>query len=133
MGSVSSNVTPLTVTPRYKDDADHPWVTREGVIQISVWMNPRTTMTLEDVAQLIEQYAANTVSQQLNQQAATNVMVKAASKNINYQGQISSMTFRGQVIERVQMATYPATEYMRDGENFNLFMTQLFSVCCVLV
>ncbi len=133
MGGVSSNITPFTVTPRYKDDADHPWVTKQGAITISVWMSPRTTMTLEDVALLIEQFAANTISQQLKLQSAANPVANATNKNLNYQGEINSMTFRGQIIERAQMATYPATEYLRDGEKFNLFMTQRVSVCCVLV
>ncbi len=130
MGSV--NVTPFTVTPRYKDDADHSWVTKQGVIALSVWMNSRTTITLEDVALLIEQYVEAQISQQLKIRSANSSVEKAAK--VNYHGEINSMTFRGQVIERAEMATHPATVYMKDGENFSLYMTQrVENHCCVLV
>ncbi len=86
MGSVQTRIIELTGIPRFKEDAQQPWVTRlasrqlfacnsdglrvywvtkEGIIQLSVWMHPRSTMTLEDVARLIEQYAVNTTAQQL--------------------------------------------------------------------
>ena len=65
MGSVQTRIIELTRIPRFKEDAQQPWVTKEDIIQLSVWMHPKSTMTLEDVARLIEQYAVNTTAQQL--------------------------------------------------------------------
>ncbi len=131
MGASSSSVTPLTVTPHYKDDADQAWVTREGLIQLSIWLSPHTTMTLEDVALLVEQFAANSTTQQVQQQAANNRL--ASTSNIKYQGRVNSMTFRGQTIDRAQMPNYLAKDYLKEGENFNMLATQHVSICCTIV
>ncbi len=133
MGSVQTRIIELTRIPRFKEDAQQPWVTKEGIIQLSVWMHPKSTMTLEDVARLIEQYAVNTTAQQLQQQATVNPLAGAASNNTTYSGIVNSMTFRGQVINRSQLFNYAAVDYMKDGENFSFLMTQTFQVCCVVV
>ncbi len=131
MGATSSSVTPLTITPRYKDDADKAWVTREGLLQMSVWLSPRTAMTLEDIALLIERFAADSITQQVQQQSANSSL--AATSNIKYQGRVNSMTFRGQIIDRSQMPSLSAQDYLKEGENFNMLATQNVSVCCVIV
>ncbi len=133
MGGIQSHVTELSAIPRFKEDAQQPWVTKEGLYQFSIWMHPKNTMTLEDVARLIEQYAANKTAQQLQQQATVNPIAGAASNNTTYTGVVNSMTFRGQVIDRSQLFNYAAVDYMKEGENFSFMATQTFKICCVVV
>ena len=104
---MASSDNTVTCTPHYKDDAHQPWVVQEGVGIISVWMSPNTSLKLEDIAQLIENFAATQVNQ----------------KVMYYSGTVQSMTFRGQTILRGQMADYFAKDYMNDGETFNLRFT----------
>ncbi len=132
MGGVQSNVTQLTGIPRFKDDAVQPWVTKEGLIQVSIWMQPNSTMTLEDVARLIEQYATNLTSQQLHHAGNANALAAPAANNTTYTGVVNNMTFRGQTFDRSQLIKCTAVEYMKDGENFGFIMTQTFQTCCVV-
>ncbi len=104
----------MTCTPHYKQDADRPWVTQEGVGIISLWMNPNTRMTIEDVANLIEGFASNQVAEQLAAQPGAQIA------NVKFENTIHNMTFRGQTIRRELFASYLATDYMHDGEAFNL-------------
>ena len=104
---MASSDNTVTCTPRYKDDAHQPWVVQEGVGIISVWMSPNTSLKLEDIAQLIENFAASQVNQ----------------KVVYYNGTVQNMTIRGQTILRAQMTDYFAKDYMRDGETFNLRFT----------
>ena len=122
--SKTSSVT-FSVTPHYKDDADQPWVTLEGKVAMSVWLSPKTNMTLEDVAKLIESFAADQVSQQLTHSAAQS-RLNAGVAGINYRGEVYSMTFRGQNIMRSQMLNFPAKDHLREGEPFNMIFTQTF-------
>ena len=123
--SKTSAVT-FSVTPHYKDDADQPWITLESQLAISVWLSPKSNMTLEDVAKLIESFAAGQVSQQLTHSAAQSPL-NAGVANINYRGVVHSMTFRGQNIMRSQMLNFPAKDHLREGEPFNMIFTQSFS------
>ena len=125
MASYSSRNTPLTCTPHFKADADQPWVTMDSIIAVSLWMSPNSPMTLEDVAQLIENFAATQVQQQLAGQPL--------SGNVKYQGSVLSMTFRQQTIQRAQMTSLAAKDYIREGENFNLILNQTTTSCCVIV
>lgn len=104
---MASSDTTVTCTPHFKDDAHQPWVVQEGVGILSVWMSPSTSLKLENIAQLIENFAATQVNQ----------------KVMSYNGTVQSMTFRGQTILRAQMPNYFAKDYLRDGETFNLRFT----------
>ena len=120
-----SRITPFTITPIYQDDVDKPWVTMESVIALSVWMNPNTNMTLENVAMMIEEFTAT----QIREQFEDNIMRSC----IVYQGIVTSMTFRGEKIDRTQFGNCRAKERMRNRESFNLLMTQATSMCCTLI
>ncbi len=133
MGSIHSRIIELTGIPHFKEDANQPWVTKEGLVQLSIWMQADSTMTLEDVARLIEQYAVNSASQQLQQQATVHPLASATSNSTTYTGIVNSMTFRGQVMNRSQLVNYAAIDYMKDEENFSFLMTQTFQICCVIV
>ena len=125
MGGVSSRVTPFTCNPIFKDDVDKPWVASESITALSIWMNPNTNMFLEEVARMIEEFAATLIREQLS----AHVM----GGSVKYQGDIISMTFRGQKIDRAHFANCRARDYMRNGETFNLLMSQTSTVCCTLV
>ena len=125
MASYSSRNTPLTCTPHFKPDADQPWVTMDSIIAVSLWMSPNTFMTLEDVAQLIENFAATQVQQQLSGQPLCG--------NVKFRGSVLSMTFRQQTIQRAQMVSLAAKDYIHEGENFNLLLNQTTTICCVIV
>ena len=117
----------FSVTPHYKDDADQPWITLESQLAISVWLSPKTNMTLEDVAKLIESFAADQVSQQLTYStSATQNPFAAGAASVNYRGEVYSMTFRGQNIMRSQMLNFSAKDHLREGEPFNMIFTQTF-------
>ena len=118
----SSSVT-YSCTPHYKEDADKPWVTLESQLAFSIWLSPKSSMTLEDAAKLIESFAAGQVSQQLAQTAAHRPYVHA---NLDYQGVVYIMTFRGRNIQRSQMTNCSVKDYMREGEPFNLIFTQTY-------
>ena len=125
MGTVASRAQPLTCTPHFKPDADQPWITMDSITAISLWISPNTPMTLEDVAQLIENFAHTQFQQQVAAQPTVG--------NYQYQGRIINMQFRQQNIHRNQMTSFAASNYVRDGEPFNFIMHQTTSVCCVIV
>ena len=53
MASVTGSAT-VTCTPHFKNDAERPWITQEGVGIISISLHPKSEITLEEVAKLIE-------------------------------------------------------------------------------
>jgi len=137
IAGVRSRSHPVTCTPRYKYDADRPWITQEGVGIISLSLHPNSEMTLEDVARLVENFASGQVADQL----ALQPMATQAA-NVRFHGTICNMTFRRETIQRAQMLKYRAVDYIQDGEPFNLlykFTTTstvkpwiLFCPCCFL-
>ena len=137
MAGIRSQSHTVTCTPRYKYDADRPWITQEGVGIISLSLHPKSEMTLEDVARLIENFASGQVADQL----ASQPMATRAT-NIRLRSTICNMTFRRETIQRAQMLNYRAVDYMQDGEPFNLLYTftttstitpwMLFCPCCVV-
>ena len=125
----------VTCTPHFKNDADRPWITQEGVGIISISLHPKSDITLEDVAKLIENFASRQVTdQRATQPAAIQAM------NIQFRNTVYNMTFRGEIIQRAQMVNYRAVDYMRDGEPFNLLYNftatvkpwMLFCSCCIV-
>ena len=109
---MSTTSVTYSCTPHYKEDADKPWVTLESELAYSIWLSPKSSMTLEDVAKLIESFVTGQISQQLAH--------KDPVVNYNYEGVVRSMIFRGQDIQRTQMANYSVKDYVREGEPFNL-------------
>ena len=99
----------FTCRPHYKEDADHCWMTREGELDIrstnrivSLWMPAQNSLTLEDVARLMENLASSEVDRRLE----------------SYSGSIDNMTFRGETIPREQLKSVFAKDYIREGESF---------------
>ena len=137
MASVRSGSHTVTCTPHFKNDADRPWITQEGVGIISISLHPKSDITLEDVAKLIENFASRQVSDQLATQPGA-----AQTMNIQFRSTVYNMTFRGEIIQRAQMVNHRAIDYMRDGEPFNLLYNftntstvnpwMLFCPCCIL-
>ena len=115
---MSTTSVTYSCTPHYKEDADKPWVTLESELAYSIWLSPKSSMTLEDVAKLIESFVTGQISQQLAH--------KDPVVNYNYEGVVRSMIFRGQDIQRTQMANYSVKDYVREGEPFNLVFAQTF-------
>ena len=64
MFNYSVHRTTITCTPHIKEDAERPWITQEGDGQISVWMHPKSSMTLEEVAKLVENAAVSQAESQ---------------------------------------------------------------------
>ena len=121
MSTTKTSSVTCSCTPHYKEDADKPWVTLESEQAYSIWLSPKSSMTLEDAAKKIENFEERQVYQQLAEEAALNPLA-----NYNYQGTVCNMTFQGQVIQRSHMTDYSAKDYMREGESFNLLFTQTF-------
>ena len=92
-------------------------------LAFSIWLSHTSGMTLEDAAKLLETFASE--QQLLHDTAQSSVMA-----NVNYQseGVLSSMIFRGEKIQRSQMADCSAKDYMREGEPFNVVFTQTYMV-----
>ena len=119
----------LSCTPRFKDDADHPWVTMESPIQVSYWFNPKSEMTLEDVAAAVENFGTSTVNKQLQGAGGAPSPVSAT-----YSCQVQSVTIRGQIYSRETLVNYKAAQYLHDGEAFNIdYLQTVRSVCCCLL
>ena len=131
MASVRSGSHTVTCTPHFKNDADRPWITQEGVGIISISLHPKSDITLENVAKLIENFASRQVT--ATQQEAIQAM------HIQFRKTVYNMTFRGEIIQRAQMVNYRAVDYMRDGEPFNLLYNftatvkpwMFFCSCCI--
>lgn len=119
-GAVPELRTSMTVscTPHYKDDVDKPWCSREGVINIALFLSPKSTMSLEDVAKMIEEFL-HTIHTDSGMQVTqltfqTNVSVK-------YEMNIQSMIFQGESMPRsAQMSTLQAKTFLRDQEPFSV-------------
>ena len=137
MAGVRSGSYTVTCTPHFKNDAERPWITQEGVGIISISLHPKSEITLEDVAKLIENFASRQVADRLaTQPTVTQIM------NVQFRRTVYNMTFRGEIIQRAQMVNYRAVDYMYDGEPFNLLYNftngigikpqVLFCPCCFL-
>ena len=124
MGGNQGRNIPLTCTPHFKPDADQPWITMDSKTAISLWISPNTPLTLEDVAQLIENFVVSQFEQKLAGQPTCG--------KIQLHCSVFSMTFRQQAIDQSQMASLAAKDYVRDGEPFNLFSRQRARESCVI-
>ncbi len=131
---MSSRAETVTCTPHFKQDADRAWVTQEGAGILSLWMNPNSDMTLEDIAKLIEQFGEKQVADQLAAQPSSRLV------NVNFTNSIHNATIRGETFQRAQFVNYHAKEYLHDGEPFNLLYAFATTVpvwlylcpCCIL-
>ena len=109
----------------YEGDTDHCWMTREGQVDInrivSLWMPAENTLTLEDVARLMDKLAASEVDLRLE----------------SFIGRINNMTFHSQTIPREQMRSLLAKDYIYEGESFTANLTASRRVkqrvLCILV
>ena len=112
----------VSCVAHYKDDIDKPWVSMEGM-NFSLRLHPKSTMTLEDLAKLIEDFlnslfASNNSSLQL---PATQQLRVVQKVDVKVQVcLIKSLVFRGESMARAQFATLQAVDYLRDQEPFNV-------------
>ena len=110
--------TTVSCTPHYKDDVDKPWCSQVGMMNVAIFLSPKSTMSLEDLAKMIEGFL-HTVHADSGMQAnqgmfQTNVSVK-------YDINIRSMVFQGESMPRsAQMSTLQAKTFLRDQEPFNV-------------
>ena len=109
----------ISCVPHYKDDIDKPWVSMEGMMNLSLRLHPKSTMTLEDLAKLIEDFLhslfANNSSLQARQQFG--VIQKV---DVKVQVCLKSLAFHGESMARAQFATLQAMDYLQDQEPFNV-------------
>ena len=129
MAAIQRSAQILSCTPRFKDDADHPWVTLESPLQVSYWFNPKSEVTLEDVATAMENFASSNFNKKLQLQGGVPGPV-----SVTYSGRIHSDTIRGQIYSRETLVNYRAVQYLHDGEVFNMdYLQTVRSVCCCLL
>ena len=55
----------LACTPHFKDDAQNPWVTLQGPLELHYWFNPKSEVTLENVAAAVENFASSNFNRQV--------------------------------------------------------------------
>jgi hypothetical protein len=110
----------VSCTPHYKDDVDKPWCSREGILNIALFLSPKSTMSLEDLAKMIEEFL-HTIHTDSGIQA--NQLQGAFQINVNmkYEMNILSMIFQGESMPRsAQMSTLQAKTFLRDEEPFSV-------------
>ena len=131
MASIQKSALTIACTPHFKDDAQNPWVTMESPLQVSYWFNPKSGVTLEDMAAAMENFASSNFSRQL--QGAGGV---PGPVSVNYSGRILNVAIRGQIYSRETLINYSAAEYLHDGEAFNMDFLQTiqsYLCCCILL
>lgn len=98
----------VTCTPHFKEDADSPWITQEGVDDLSLWMSPNSDMTLDDIAELVEQFG---VENAVAEEPCAQMM------RLRYSVFFATIP-RGGVIGRDLQKRYRAQDVLHDGEPF---------------
>ena len=129
LGPSGQQKSTISCTPHYKDDIDKPWVNMEGMLNFSIWLGPKSTMTLENVATLIQEFLHSLFSNQTIQTPPPS-WTRAIDRTtkINMEITIQSMSFRGESTPRAQMATLEATDYLHDQEPFNVSYELAYSI-----
>ena len=105
-------------------------MTLESPLQVSYWFNPKSEVTLEDVAAAMENFASSNFNRQL--QGAGGV---PGPISVTYSGRVQSVTIRGQIYSRETLVNYRAVQYLHDGEVFNMDYFQIVQsgLCCCLL
>jgi hypothetical protein len=120
--SIPTSAQTIACTPHFKDGAENPWVTLESPLLVSYWFNPKSGVTLEDMATAMENFASTNFGKHF--QGNSGIYV-------NYSGQIQNVTIRGQIYSRETLIKYRAAEYLHDGEVFNMgYLLTLQTGCC---
>ncbi len=108
----------ISCTPHFKQDAEKAWVTQDSLTAVSIWFNPDRGMTLEDMAQTIEQFIQTMPG---------------------YSTQVASCTFESFIIRGEQfskgslmMTGHMAADKLRDGEPFRVTVTKHVGCCVIL-
>ena len=108
----------VSCTPHYKDDVDKPWCSREGVINIALFLSPKSTMSLEDLAKMIEEFLHTIHTDSGMQVTQLTLQTNVSTK---YEMNIQSMIFQGESMPRsAQMSTLQAKTFLRDQEPFSV-------------
>ena len=109
----------ISCTPHFKDDVEKPWVTQDSLTAVSIWLSPDRGLTLEDVAETIEQFVQTMPG---------------------YSSQIASCTFRsltirGEVITKdsLMLSAYMAGDKLHDGEPFTVQVLKIVGTGCCLI
>ena len=115
----------VSCTPHYKDDVDTPWCNREGMLNIVLFLSPKSTMSLEDLAKMIEEFL-RTIHADGSIQA--NHGTFQTNLSVQYYVNILSMVFQGESMPRsTQMSTLQAKTFLRDQEPFSVVYELRFS------
>lgn len=117
----------VSCTPHYKDDVEKPWCNREGIINIALFLSPKSTMSLEDLAKMIEEFL-HTIHTDSSTSTQTNQGAFQTNMNVKYQVNVRSMVFQGESMPRsAQMSTLQAKTFLRDQEPFSVVYELSFS------
>ena len=118
----------VSCTPHYKDDVDKPWCTREGILNITLFLSPKSTMSLEDLAKLIEEFLHTIHADSAMGNRGPHGTFQT-NTNVKYEMYIQNMIFQGESMPRsAQMSTLQAKTFLRDQEPFSVVYELRFSV-----
>ena len=112
----------ISCTPHFKDDAERAWVTQDSLTAVSVWLNPELGLTLEDMAETIEQFV----------HTMPGFSSKVASCTFH------SFVIRGEVFTKdsLMLSGHMAGDKFHDGEQFTVRVVKTVGVgglCCAIL
>ena len=110
----------ISCTPHFKDDAETAWVTQDSLTTVSLWLNPDRGLTLEDVAETIEQFV-HTMPGFSSQIASCT---------------LQSLVIRGEVFNKdsLMLSAHMAGDKLHDGEQFTVKVVKKVGIgCCVIL
>lgn len=117
---MARSVMSISCTPHFKDDAETAWVTQDSLTTVSLWLNPDRGLTLEDVAETIEQFV-HTMPGFSSQIASCT---------------LQSLVIRGEVFNKdsLMLSAHMAGDKLHDGEQFTVKVVKKVGIgCCVIL
>ncbi len=115
----SSHQMSISCTPYFKQDAEKAWVTQDSLTSVKLYFNPDHGLTLEDIAQTIEQFV-HTMPGYSTQVASCTV---------------ASIAIRGEHYSKDSlMSGHMAADKFHDGEQFTVRVDQRVGTgCCAIL
>ena len=120
----------ITCTPHFKEDIDidKSWVSADmGPTILSIYLHPKSDMTLEDAVKKIETFSSSHFTNSLNTSTATNVTEpilgnrsRIATASSQYTVTITSCVIRGDNIQRHEMSGHRVGNTLHDGESVSM-------------
>ena len=118
--AMARSVMSISCTPHFKDDAETAWVTQDSLTTVSLWFNPDRGLTLEDVAETIDQFV-HTMPGFSSQIASCT---------------LQSLVIRGEVFNKdsLMLSAHMAGDKLHDGEQFTVKVVKTVGVgCCAIL